>query len=317
MGNGEVEAVLTRRTSRLDVGGAWGRRFRNRRRVPRLEAQDRLYNLVLSLPMTVFLLVFFVAPLAFIVFFAFDVYGVSFQPTGRFSLSNFELILKPETATLFYRTTSVAGMVTLLSFLFAYPAAYYVAEQTSVRRRGFFLMLLIIPFWTSFLLRTYSLKLIFKDDGLANGFLQSLGIIPGPVFDIGSYWAVVWAELYAFLPFMALPLYATLERLSRSSIEASYILGAGRIQTFFRVILPLSSPGILAGSILVFIISMGELVIPFLMGGVEAQYLLGNSIYERQQTPGTASALGLLFMALVFGISVVYLRVAGRGGLRL
>jgi len=298
---------------RIDLIGSLRRIFPSGGKVPRLEAQDRRYNLLLSLPMTLFLLAFFVAPLTFIGLFAFGAYGADYRPSGALSLSNFELIFRPETATLFGRTAFVAGMVTLLSFVFAYPAAYYIAEQPT-RRRGFLLMLLIIPFWTSFLLRTYSLKLIFTETGIANDVLAVVGI--GPVFDVGTIWAVIWAEVYTFLPFMALPLYATLERLSRSAIEASYILGAGRIQTFFRVILPLSTPGVLAGSLLVFIIAMGELVIPYLMGGVEAQYLLGNSIYERQQTPGTASALGLVFMAVVLVVSMLYLRVAGRGGLR-
>src|SRR5207247_8008475 len=153
-------------------------------------------------------------------------------PSVALSLSNVELISRPETATLFGRTAFVAGMVTLLSFVFAYPAAYYIAEQPT-RRRGFLLMLLIIPFWTSFLLRTYSLKLIFTETGIANDVLAVLGI--GSVFDVGTIWAVIWAEVYTFLPFMALPLSATLERLSRSEIVASYILGAVRVLQFIRV----------------------------------------------------------------------------------
>ncbi|MGI0149253.1 MAG: ABC transporter permease, partial [Thermoplasmata archaeon] len=171
-------------------------------------------------------------------------------------------------------------------------------------------------FWTSFLLRTFSLWMIFNEEGLAN---QLLGVSGIPfTFTTGNFEAVVWAETYAFLPFMVLPMYATMERMSRSSIEASYVLGAGRIQTFLRVILPLSMPGIVAGSLLVFIITMGEVVIPQIMGGGEYGYLFGNAILARHaDVPGDMSALSLLFMAVILAFVFGYLRLAGREGLRL
>ncbi len=294
----------------------WKWFFGGRAAPTRLEAQDRLYNLALSLPMIAFLLIFFIAPLAFVFLFAFGTYGGTYAWTGEFNLSNFDSIWNSATLTLFARTAFVAGMVTLLTLVLSYPAAYWITEQPR-QRRELLIMLLMIPFWTSFLLRTYSLKIIFDNQGLANSFLSWMTGSSQQVFDIGTIWAVIWAEVYTFMPYMALPLYATLERMSRSSIEASYVLGAGRIRTFLRVILPLSSSGIAAGSILVFIIAMGELVIPFLLGGNEAGFLLGNAIWENQQLPGRASALSLLFMAIVFAVSVVYMRIAGRGGLRL
>lgn len=282
-----------------------------------METQERLWNLVLSLPLTVFLLVFFVLPFAFIFLYAFGAYDSLHRWTGSFSLTNFELIWAGAQAQLFWKTIQVAGIVTALCFVLGYPVAYYIAEQERSRRE-FLLMLLMVPFWTSFLLRTLSLMTIFSEFGLANQFLGAIGLAKGPVFTTRNLIALVWAETYTFMPFMVLPLYATLERLSRASIEASYILGAGRVRTFFRVILPLSAPGILAGSLLVFIISMGELVIPALTGGVDYGYLIGNSIYERYGiAAGTTASLSLLFMAIVLGISLAYLKVAGREGLRL
>ncbi len=290
---------------------------RTSRPVPKLEAQDRQWNLVLSLPLTIFLLVFFIAPFVFIILYAFDAYSATHQWTGAFSLRNFELIWAESTGRLFWKTVQVAGAVTLLCFVAGYPVAYFIAEQERTRRE-FLLMLLMVPFWTSFLLRTLSLMTIFSEFGLANQFLAAIGLSQEPFFLTRNFAAVVWAETYTFMPFMILPMYATLERLSRSSVEASYILGAGRIQTFFRVILPLSTPGIMAGSLLVFIISMGELVIPALTGGVDYGYLIGNSIYERYGlTPGTTAALSLLFMGVVLALSIVYLRLAGREGVRL
>lgn len=279
--------------------------------------RDRLWDLTLSLPLIVFLIVFFVLPLVFVVVFAFGGYDATYRPTGRFHLQYFADVWSSAIGTLFLRTAFVASVVTGLSFVLSYPAAYYIA-QLPRHRREFLVLLLVIPFWTSFLLRTYALRTLFDSDGLLNVMLQAIGVSQAAVFETGNLNSVIWAETYTFLPFMALPLYANLEKLSRSMIEASYLLGAGRVRTFLRVILPLSVPGILAGSLLVFIIAMGELVIPFLVGGVEAQFLLGNAIYERAgQLPGQASALGLLFFVVVLVITYVYVRVVGRGGLQL
>ncbi len=287
------------------------------KRLPKLEVQDRLWNIALSLPMIVFLVVFFVLPFVFVFLYAFGFYGSSYQWTGNFSLANFDSILTQSTVDLFTKTASVAAIVTGMTLLFGYPVAYYVASQPT-ERREFLLMLLIIPFWTSFLLRTFALMTIFHENGLMNQFLELIGISREPVFRTRNLLSVIWAETYTFMPFMVLPLYATLERMSRSSIEASYLLGAGRVQTFLRVILPLSLPGILAGTLLVFIISMGELVIPSLTGGINYGYLLGNAIYERAgQSPGPMAALSLVFMVIVTVAAFAYLRIAGREGLRL
>lgn len=282
-----------------------------------LQASERLWDLLLSTPLIAFLFLFFVIPLFFVVFFAFGGYDANYRPTGRLHLQYFADVWSTAIGVLFLRTAFVASVVTLLSFVVSYPAAYYIALLPR-QRREFLVMLLILPFWTSFLLRTYALRTIFDSDGLLNAVLQGVGAIQGPVFETGNVASVIWAETYTFLPFMALPLYANLEKLDRSMLEASYILGAGRIRTFLRVVLPLSVPGILAGSLLVFIIAMGELVIPFLVGGVEAQFLLGNAIYERAGSlPGHASALGLLFMVVVLAITYAYIRLVGRGGFRL
>lgn len=280
-----------------------------------LDAQDRLWSLLLSLPMTLFLVIFFIVPFAFIVLFAFDYYNDYYQVAGTLGVDNFRMVWIPSTATLFGKTALAAGASTALCFVLAYPAAYCIAWQPT-RRREFLVMLLIIPFWTSFLLRTYALIGIFGSGGLANQALAYFGL--PEIFKIRTLWAVIWAETYTFMPFMVLPLYATLERMNRSAIEASYVLGAGPVRTFLKIILPLSLPGILAGSLFVFIIAMGELVIPALVGGVDGGYLLGNAIDDtHSQLPGFASALGLLFMLVVFVVSIVYIRFVGRGGLRL
>ncbi len=269
------------------------------------------------LPLTLFLLVFFIAPFVFIFLYAFGYYDAFGRITGALNLRNFQALVDPSTLTLFWKTSTVAAAVTALCFVLGYPASWYISEQP-VRRRNLLVMLLMVPFWTSSLLRTFSIMLIFRDVGLANSFLNGLGLAQGPVFDIGTAWAVVWAETYAYMAFMVLPVYATLERMPRSFIEASYILGAGRLRTFVKVILPLSIPGIMAGSLLVFILSMGEVVIPYLLGGIEANYLMGNAVFvSAGGTPGYAAALGMVFMVIVLAVTLVYVRAFGREGLRL
>lgn len=291
--------------------GELSRLFRGRS----LEAQERRWNLGFSLPVFLFLGVFFIAPFVFIFLFAFGYYSPRFQPTGGFHFDNFANVLNSTTLELMSRTVRVAGTVTALCVLLAYPIAYYIATQPR-ERRELLLMILIIPFWVSFLLRTISLWMILNTGGLLNQFVGMMGI--SPVVSTANFESVVWAETYAFLPFMVLPMYATIERLSRSAIEASYVLGAGRIQTFVRVILPLSAPGLVAGSLLVFIIAMGELVIPSIMGGGDWGYLFGNAILARHtDVPGDMAALSLLFMVIVLGSAFAYLRIVGREGLRL
>jgi spermidine/putrescine transport system permease protein len=282
-----------------------------------LEAREQRRNLLMLMPLTLFLLVLFIAPLLFIFLYAFGYYDAFGRATGALTLRNFQALVDPSTFTLFWKTSAVAAAVTALCFLLGYPTAWVVSEQTP-RRRNLLVMLIMVPFWTSYLLRTFSMMLIFRGSGLANAFLQGTGLVQGDVFDIGTAWAVIWTEAYAYMVFMILPIYATLERMPRSFIEASYILGAGRVRTFARVILPLSIPGILAGSLLVFILSMGEVVIPYLLGGIEANYLMGNAIFvSAPTTPGYAGALGLVFMGVVLVIAMVYIRAFGREGLRL
>jgi len=268
-------------------------------------------------PLTLFLLILFILPFTFIFLYAFGYFDPFGRVTGQFALKNFGALVDPSTVTLFWKTTGVAAAVTALTFLLGYPAAWFISEQPRARR-SMLVMLLMVPFWTSYLLRTFSIMLIFGDVGLANAWLNGLGLAQGQVFDIGNAWSVIWAETYAYMAFMVLPIYATLERMPRSFMEASYILGAGRLRTFGKVVLPLSVPGIMAGSLLVFILSMGEVVIPYLLGGIEANYLMGNAIFVTAGgTPGYSAALSLVFMVIVLVISLVYVRAFGREGLRL
>lgn len=160
----------------------------------------------------------------------------------------------------------IAAVSTLLCLLLGYPMAYGIARAQG-RRRTILLMLVVLPFWTSFLIRVYAWTGILRTNGLLNGALLWLGVIDRPLALLNTDFAVLLGIVYSYLPFMILPLYAALERLDRTLLEAAADLGCRPWQAFLRVTLPLSLPGVLAGSMLVFIPAVGEFVIPELLGG--------------------------------------------------
>jgi len=214
--------------------------------------------------------------------------------------------------TIFLRSVGYGLATTLLCVILGYPVAYYIAVKC--RYKDPVLLLFMVPLWVSFLLRTYAIMGIVSPNGLLNGFLMGLGIIKEPVEILWrTPLAVLLTMVYNYLLFMILPLYACLEKLDVSLLEASSTLGAGRISTFLRVIFPLSLPGIVAGSLLVFIPATGEFIIPDLVGGTQ-NYMLGNVIwtvflYTKDWNLG--SAISLLFVGFILAIIIVYLKYAG------
>src|SRR4051812_20472754 len=163
----------------------------------------------------------------------------------------------------------IAGVSTLLCLLIGYPMAYAIA-RAAPERRNTLLLLVILPFWTSFLIRVYSWMILLRPTGLINAGLQALGLIAEPLPLINNEFAVHLGIVYSYLPFMVLPLYATLERMDLSLLEAAADLGCKPWRAFLSVTLPLSLPGIVAGCLLVFIPAVGEFVIPDLLGGPES-----------------------------------------------
>lgn len=171
----------------------------------------------------------------------------------------------------------IAFGATICTLTIGFPMAYMIARAKGTRR-SFLLLLVILPFWTSFLLRVYALKTIFYNQGPINALLLALGVVDSPVQFLNSDFAVYVGITYTYLPFMVLPLYANLEKLQDDMIEASQDLGASRFATFWQVIVPLALPGIVAGSLLVFIPAVGEYVIPDMLGG-PATKMIGKLIY--------------------------------------
>jgi len=202
----------------------------------------------------------------------------------------------------------IAFFSTLLTLLIAYPMSYFIARAPAVRR-NVLLMLVILPFWTSFLLRVYAWIGFLKSNGIVNNTLMALGIVDRPLLLLQTDFAVYLGIVYTYLPFMILPLYANLVKLDDSLTEAAADLGARPVTTFFTVTLPLSMPGILAGSMLVFIPAVGEFVIPALLGGPDTLMIgriLWDEFFSNRDWP-VASAVAIV-MLIVLVIPIMLLR---------
>lgn len=229
----------------------------------------------------------------------------------KLHLSNYAYLLDDALYVLAYwSSVKIAFFSTIATLLVAYPMAYYIA-RTNERRRNVMLMLIILPFWTSFLLRVYAWIGILKTNGLINNVLMSLGITSEPIVMMQTNFAVYVGIVYTYLPFMVLPLFTNLVKLDNSLLEASGDLGAKPITTFFKITLPLSLPGIIAGSMLVFIPVVGEFVIPALLGGPDTLMIgkvLWNEFFYNRDWP-VASAVAVVMVILLI-IPIMLLRNA-------
>lgn len=216
---------------------------------------------------------------------------------------------------IFWRSFLLAAYATVACLVIGFPAAYFMATRPE-RQRDLWVFLITIPFWTNLLIRTFSMQLIIRDQGVINIGLMNLDLIEQPLAIIYTDFAVGLGLIYSFLPFMVLPIYAALERLDFRLVEAGFDLYASRAQVLRRIIIPLAKPGIVAGSILVFIPSLGAWITPELLGGGK-ELMIGNMIWlqfgsSRNWPFGSAAALVL--MAMVLLALLVYARSAGRSG---
>ena len=202
----------------------------------------------------------------------------------------------------FLNSIVLAFISTFFCILIGYPLAFYIATS-DIKLRNILLVLVIIPFWSSFLLRVYAWKIILQNNGILNLILLKLGIISEPLQLLYNQYAVIMGIVYTYLPLMILPLYGYLNKFDLNLIDASKDLGLNRIKSFFRVILPLSIPGIIAGSLLVFIPVVGEFIIPEMLGGSDKLYygkILWEEFFVNRNWPG-ASALaftGIIVLVL-------------------
>ncbi|MEA3536008.1 ABC transporter permease subunit [Rhizobium sp. CC-YZS058] len=229
------------------------------------------------------------------------------EKLGQLSFDNYVWLTEDALYTNAYLSSlTIAFFSTLLTLLIAYPIAYGMAKApTGIRPT--LLMLVILPFWTSFLIRVYAWIAILKPEGLLNQLLLSLGLIDTPLVILNTNTAIYIGIVYSYLPFMVLPLYSALEKMDHSLTEAALDLGCTPVSAFWRITFPLSLPGVIAGCLLVFIPAVGEFVIPDLLGGSETLMIgrtLWNEFNSNRDWPVSSAVAAILLLILVVPIMI-------------
>ncbi len=276
------------------------------------ESAESRRGFLLALPAYLYLLVFFALPLAIVFVYSF----ATRNRTGGTDLSGWNLDsygrLGDEIVTrVVMRSFGLAMVTTIVCLLLAYPFAYFVSTRRPAVR-GLLLVGVMIPFWTNFLVRNYAWRVLLSNDGPVSELTQLLGL--GETRILFTQTAVVLGLVYSFLPFMILPLYASLERIDGRLVEASRDLYASSWASFRRVILPLSRPGAIAGSILVFVPSFGAYVTPAILGG-DKKPLLGSYIVSQFLTARNwpfGASLSAVLIVVMLSATLVYFRAGGR-----
>jgi spermidine/putrescine transport system permease protein len=217
--------------------------------------------------------------------------------------------------SILWRSVFLSLITTVATLFFGFPTAYFIATRPDNQRDGW-LFIVTIPFWTNILIRTFAMQEVLRNEGIFNSTLMWLHIIDHPLQIMFTNWAVLFGMIYVYLPLMVLPLYASMEKIDFRLVEAGYDLYATRLRVLWRIIIPLVKPGIIAGSILVFIPSLGAYVTPRVLGGGKSM-MLGNLI-ELQFGQGRdwplGSALSITLMVIVTLALLVYVRNASKGG---
>ncbi len=263
-------------------------------------------------PVTIWLGLFFLIPLLLILAYSFGTSGIYGGITLGFNPGNYLKVFDPLYLEIIGRTFVIAAINTLICLALGYPLAYFIVFKGR-RWRNVLILLVMVPFWTSLLIRAYAWVVILSGNGIANKALQFFGVTDEPLDLIFTTQAVMMGMVYSYLPFMVLPLYAALEKFDTRLKEAAQDLGASRWHTFWRVTFPLSMPGVIAGSILVFIPSAGEFVIPDLLGGSRT-VMTGNLIqnqFLQARDWAFGSALSVMLAVLLLGAIMFYIRRVG------
>jgi spermidine/putrescine transport system permease protein len=286
--------------------------------IRRLTGADRTehkeYPLQLAFPSLAFYAAFFVIPLGYLCVVAVATPEGFGGFTYGFDLTSIETGLGGLYVDTFLRTLRTAAVGTLLIVLVGYPLAYWIARYAPENRRGLFLALIIVPFWTSFLIRTYSFLIVLSPEFFLSDWLQSLKLTDAPLDILYTNTAIQIGLVYNYLPLFVLPLYATLERMDWRLIDAAKDLGASEWSAFRQITLRLTAPGLVIGILLVFIPMMGEYVIPLVLGGGRIDFI-GNVIqrtFLEAQDYVLGSALAVLVMGALSFFVALYLYLSTR-----
>ena len=263
-------------------------------------------------PVGFWLLAFFLVPLVIMFVYSLMPRGIYGGVEPGFTLEHYARFIDPLYLQVLQRTFAWSIGCTVICLFLGYPVAYVIARSS--RWRTFLLFLVVLPFWTSFLVRTFAMIFLMRDTGLINSWLLKLGMIDEPLTMLYTPFAVMAGLVYGFLPFMILPIYASLEKVDLSLLEAAEVLGARPGARFRRVTLPLSTPGVVAGCLLVFIPALGSFLTADLLGGAK-QVMIGNLVQNQFSSARNwpfGSAASFIVMALVLAAVMFYLRVKDR-----
>ena len=258
---------------------------------------------LLAIPALAWFLVFFVAPVATVAYFSFGykpgLFGT--HATDVLSFDRYREALSPTFFTTFTNTLKVGVLGTLICLVVAIPMAYWMAVKVSPGKRALLLALVIVPFWTNFLVRTIGWQVILAPEGWFSGLLQTLNLRDGPIALLYTRGAVLLGVVYNYLPLMILPLFVAFDRVGPAMREASKDLGANRLRTFLRVTLPMARPGIIAGVLLVFIPLMGDYITATVLGGARGNMVgqLVASQFQAAQNWALGSAMAVLLILVI------------------
>jgi spermidine/putrescine transport system permease protein len=320
-----------------------------RERVRRVRRNRYLGLVVNATPSALWLTVFFLVPLGVMFYYSFGergAFGQVLLGLSNIGLQQYATFFIPEGATvpqaiwyslawmiegvlpggvelattdptpyvkLTVKSINFAVVTTLVAFLIGYPMAYYLARNVSSERQNLLIALVVLPYWASYLVRIYAIKLLLSGNGIVPSLLVRLGVTDSPPQLLFTDFSVQFGLVYIWLPFMILPIYASIENLDFTLHEAAMDLGADRLDAFFKVTLPLSMPGVTAGSVLVFIPSVGAYVIPNLLGGPNTA-TIGNFIAGQFGAAGNwplGAAASFVLMVIMLGVIAIYMRRAG------
>lgn len=292
------------------------------------ERKDIRTRWLLSAPALVIIFCAAIGPLFVVLLYSFMVKGDygdvkywQFSTDGWFSVF-FERDIFDDTVTfadahllVLWRSIKLSLFTTVLSLILGFPTAYFIATRPE-NRRDLWLFLITIPFWTNLLIRTFAIQELIRNEGIVNNTLMVLGIIDQPIQMMFTDFAIMLGMAYVYLPLMVLPLYASMEKMDFRLVEAGYDLYAHRFDVLWRIIIPLVKPGIVAGSILVFIPALGAYVTPRMLGGGKI-LMLGNLIdlqFGQGRNWPLGSALSITLMAIVMVALLIYVRNATKSG---
>jgi len=276
-----------------------------------IQRQPGATGWLLLSPMLLWLGLFVVAPTAILFVYSFCQRDELGQVVFSFTWENYARIADPVYLNILVRSLWYAGLTTVICLVVGYPVAYYIA-RSPVQRRSWLLLMVMIPFWISFLLRTYAWISLLKAEGPVSALLQWAHLIATPLDILYTPTAVMIGLVYTYLPFMILPIFTSAEKLDNSFIEAALDLGANPVRTLAHVIFPLTKPGIYAGVLLVFVPSIGMFAVTDLMGGARVP-MIGNVIqnqFGQARDWPFGAALGVVFM-LMFAVTYIVLQRRG------